>query len=185
MMQQLATLLLQHREGHPLEGIIAYLTKQCGGNVHHKGLVTCTSSSIVEQYRADHGYPWNAVDFSQETLFHSQPEIEPWLSYDLKDKRIFVTGYSIRSRNDHTTGHPRTWDLEGSNDNKSWVRLDQHKNDQHFTQTNVAHYFTVRPYCQRFRYLRIRHWGPAHGESASWLVLSALEFFGDITDRGE
>ena len=124
---------------------------------------------------------WNALDFHQQSLFHSNTEKENWLCIDFKNIVVFVTGYTIKSRHcDCNTGHPRTWALEGSNDNASWIKLDQQCDDDHFTQRSVTHHFAVQPYCQRFRCLRIRQWGPTYHDDRPWLILGALEFFGDI-----
>lgn len=120
-------------------------------------------------------------DFDQHSIFHSDTQKENWLGIDFKDIRVFVTGHTLRSRHHGDAKYPHTLALEGSNDNVSWVKLDQQCDDNHFTQRSVAYHFAVQPYCQRFRYLRIRQWGATYCEARPFLILGALEFFGDIT----
>jgi hypothetical protein len=50
---------------NPLGGIVSHLTAQCGGNVHDKGAVEITSSSVGL------GTPWNAADLGTNSDFWS------------------------------------------------------------------------------------------------------------------
>jgi hypothetical protein len=48
------------QDGSPLDGIIAHLTRTHGGNVHDRGIVIVSASSVYSQ--SPFNYPWNAVD---------------------------------------------------------------------------------------------------------------------------
>ena len=48
-------------EARPLDGIIAHLTRRCGGHVHKKGVVTVTASSVCR------GPPENVVDLTSDS----------------------------------------------------------------------------------------------------------------------
>jgi hypothetical protein len=52
-----------------LSGIISYLTAKCGGNVHHKGAVEITASSVCIS-----NYPQNVADFGTILFFFLQNE---------------------------------------------------------------------------------------------------------------
>jgi hypothetical protein len=52
--------------GHPFVGIIAHLTKQCGGNVHDRGVVNITASTTSGSC-----HPKNAADLTTNDCFES------------------------------------------------------------------------------------------------------------------
>ena len=53
----------------PLEGVIAHLTRECGGNVRDKGIVT--TSSVYNNLMSYH--PTNAVDFGTGIKSREKP----------------------------------------------------------------------------------------------------------------
>jgi hypothetical protein len=98
-------------EGSPLNGIISYLTRKCGGHICVRGIVSINASSVAEPQ----SYPLrNVAYFENQTGFY--PKNEP-------------AHYSLRSRRDSNSYHLRCWTLEGSQDGKSWVELDHRENN--------------------------------------------------------
>jgi hypothetical protein len=87
----------------PLDGIISYLTREHGGNVHDRGIVTITSTDPWD------GASWNvatnAADLTANNFFHSKNLPNQWLCYDFGDRRTNLTHYSIRSRHDGDADH--------------------------------------------------------------------------------
>jgi hypothetical protein len=88
-------------DGDPLNGIIAYLTQQCGGNVHDHRVVKVTSSMV---YRSE--LRWAAkhsVDLQSENAFASHcrdkwdtiPHTAKWICFDFRDRRVVPTHYTI------------------------------------------------------------------------------------------
>jgi hypothetical protein len=160
--------------GRPLEGIIAYLTRQCGGNVADRGVVAVTASSEISiGYTAK-----KAVDLTADSIYASEPEPNQWLCLDFKDRQVAVTHYAIRSHYTYgqNASHPKSWILEGSVDGSAWMELDiQQDNGQLNGQNLTAAWRTMAS--EKVRYMRLRHTGPNHaGKHTFWL--SSFELFG-------
>jgi hypothetical protein len=113
------------REDSRFSGIIAYLTKKHGGNVHGRHIVILTSSSISGSAE----YPLkNIVDLDTQFHFWTRDEINQWICWDFQNLRIIPSHYVIKSEGPGGS-HLRTWVLEGSNDGCSWIELDHRTND--------------------------------------------------------
>ncbi|OHT05204.1 hypothetical protein TRFO_27141 [Tritrichomonas foetus] len=91
-------------------GIIHHLTEECGDNVHDKGIVNVTSSSVHISL-----YSLNAADLENKNQLHpNKIRTNSWICYDFKEKRIQPTHYSIRYRHDYDKGcnNLQTWVIE-------------------------------------------------------------------------
>ena len=96
---------------------------------------------------------------------------------------ILITSYSLRNAYKVNAPHsyPTSWNLYGSNDNESWILIDS-KEDQQFCdqtmceETNILSFrVDIENY---FSFIRIES---AHNsEEKEYLILSAIEFFGEI-----
>ena len=158
----------------PLNGIIAHLTRECGGNVHEKKVVEVTASSCCDHVK-------NAVEFGTNSKFSTVVEPNSWIRYDFKERRVALTSYSIRTHDG--TNFPRSWVLEVSNDgsDESWQVVDRRTDNFDLKAKLVTHNFPISdPPCGSFRFVRLRQTGKNHGGSDS-LFLSALEVFGTIS----
>jgi hypothetical protein len=102
------------------DGIIAHVTRQCGGNVHDHHVVEVTSGSFEHEAQGANPHsgaydnkPYsaakNAADLETDSLFISayrkrEEDIPPtrnnWVCYDFKERRIVPAHYTIR-----TNGH--------------------------------------------------------------------------------
>jgi hypothetical protein len=156
-------------ESSRLNGIIAHLTRKHGGNVHNQKIVTVAGSSQYQGYVAH-----NAVDLTTETYFESQNAPNQWLCYDFQDRRVQLTDYSIAAhKNNHWL---RSWVIEGSQDNKTWVTLDERNTN---TEADAGHPITSFAVQRRItsRYVRIRQTANS-AYNANWLVLYGFEVFG-------
>jgi hypothetical protein len=161
------------REGSPLDGIIAELTRRHGGNVHARGIVTVSASSVYSS-----SYPvQNAVDFDQQTIFHSTSALNQWLCYDFKARRIELTDYSIAADPGYLL---RCWIVEGSDDGSSWTVLDERKDNRDADSNHPIATFSVEGR-MKCRYLRLRQTGRCANNS-DYLVLYGFEVFGAITE---
>ena len=188
----------RYNDSKKLNGIIAHLTRECGGNVHDKGIVNLTASSVYSDC-----HPKNVVDFKTDLCYCSKNTKNSWICYDFKDHRVIPTSYSLRSdyapREDvpadfdsddemiaisrwdsHAPrrNHRWSWVIEVSNNGteNSWEEIDRRENNDVFRMTvnfKISHVPS-----QRFRFFRIR-------EIAGWngndhLVLTVLEIFGSL-----
>lgn len=161
-------------EEWPFNGIIAHLTRECGGNVHDKGIIEVTASSI-----ADSKYPAkNAADLSVNNWFISGDEENSWLCYDFKEFRVRVNGASVRSFGyGPGAAHPNYLTLEGSLDGKEWNSIAgvSELNGRYVTRS------TTFGDCGPFRFVRLIQKAKNSCEN-NILALSAFEIFGTLTD---
>jgi hypothetical protein len=135
-----------------LDGVIAFVTARCNGNVSDKGIVVGRASG---QDNSDTTYaPRNAVDLTASSLFYSANQ---WNCYDRGDWRIKPTHYSIHSRYEcgSDTSHPKTWVLEGCTDWNQWDEVDRRDNNNDLIAQNVLRLFTVT-HSSEYHSLRLR-----------------------------
>lgn len=174
------TRVFKYDEQKPLNGIIAHLTRQCGGNVHDKGVVEVTASSdFVGQV------PKNAADLEADTCFGSNNGLDTWLCYDFKDLKVTPTSYTIRSRfNGHVDAHNlKSWVIEVSNDGSEWQIVDQRDDNNDLNGRNIIHNFKISSEECRgpYRYVRLRQTGPNHYPGPYYYVnISSFEIFGSL-----
>jgi hypothetical protein len=182
------------------DGIIAHLTRRCGGNVHDCGVVTVTASSLASGSQGLS--PKNTADLATDSLFHSKNPGGPgqWICYNFKKMAVRPTHYTLRTHCEWAAGatHAQNWVLEGSIDGGNWIELDR-RNDNHnlnaaravatFTVARVEQVSMVRVRTTGKNHdvtrpkLIVKHpWGP-EGWGGPWcLVLSAFEIFGVLVE---
>ena len=165
----------------PLDGIIARLTHEYGGNVHKEGLVKVTASSC------GYGQPENVVDLKSDSDFHTSNSPTPsWICYDFKGRRVTPTSYSIRSYdNGPGSYHPKSWALEVSNDGSEgpWEIVDFRENNFDLNGCYFTRNFAISdPPSGSFRFFRLRQTGKSH-QGNDILVICALELFGTLSSE--
>ena len=160
----------------PLNGIIALLTRQCGGNVHEKGVVELTASSTgVWDLK-------NVVELGTNSWFICNNESNSWIRYDFKGRRVAPTSYSIRS---YDCSYPKSWVLEVSNDGSddSWKVVDRRENNEDLNGKYLTHNFAISGSpSEGFRFVRLRQTGKTH-DGDDYLVLTSLEVFGTLSPQ--
>ena len=164
-----------------LRGIIAHLTSECRGNVHKKGVVEVTASSVYASvYAAEH-----VVELGSSHYFGSKNEPNSWICYDFKGRRVAVTGYSLR-----TPGYcwltfpgdcfPRSWVLEVSNDGQWWDPVDRRDDNFELRGKDVTVNFEISAGpVGNFRFVRLRQTDANH-DGLDFLCLSSFEIFGTL-----
>ena len=184
--------------GNPLNGILVHLTRQYGGNVHDKGVVTITASSFVGCEE-----PRNAADIGTDSQFHSQNQPNSWICYDFKYRRVSLTSYSLRSccadpggwqtivqrsrlaclsRTELMGGgHLKSWVVEISNDGSLWEPVDSRQGTSELNSRCAVRNFAISAAnCRSVRFVRLRQTGPNHVETHE-LIISSFELFGTIS----
>ena len=127
----------------PLEGIIAHLTRECHGNVHSKGVVNVTASSVHKNDM--HWGPENAVELGTDSAYASKNERDTWLCYDFLGRRVIPTSYSVRSYSGGVGGsHLKSWVIEVSNDGYSWTQIDRRDNNNDLNNSFVTANFKIK-----------------------------------------
>jgi hypothetical protein len=103
----------------PWSGILSFLTSQCDGNIHERGIVNITSSSDGDsgnKYHQVANHGWN-------NYWYTSNSARSWIQFDFKDSAICLTDYTLKSdgnssgkRGDHLV----QWEIDGSNDANAW-----------------------------------------------------------------
>ena len=152
----------------PFNGIICHLRKECGGNVHQKGVVEIIASSTGgNQCHQVTDYGWNSY-------FNTQDEENSWVRFNFKTRKVCLTSYSLKSG----TWHLLRWVIEGSNNGSEWKVIDSRD-----TKDLDGHYFVKTFKCNQgnnefYRYLRLFQSARSNSNGDSELQLSGIEFFG-------
>jgi hypothetical protein len=167
----------------PLAGIIDYLRKKHGGNLHDLGVVTVTASDVRSGNGCDS--PKNVIiDGTGNWFYSTDQQADHWICCDFGNSRVALTHYSIRSCDGGggpNWNNPQNWCLEGSQDRQLWTELNRQQNNRELDAQSKVSTFPVNV-SGRFRMVRLRQTGvncARHGE----LVLSRLEFFGTLFEN--
>ena len=159
-------------------GIFNRLRRMAGGQIEN--LVHFTSSSIYnndDKYRLQ-----NVVLFDEsDKFFCSMNKNNSWICFDLKDHRAVLTHYTIKSVKMPVNGkHPRSWVIEGSNDNMMWSTISDEKDCPYLNGQSLVHTFKVNGNCTtEFRYIRMRltclNWN-----NNDYLKIESFEIYGRL-----
>jgi hypothetical protein len=175
----------------PLNGMIASLTEQCGGNVHDYGFVEVTSSPPLcdEDFCA----PKNVADLKRPSYFVSQfrdtaeaiqHAPNNWVCYDFKQRAVVPTHYSIRSCANTELGrdsvNPKCWAVEGSMTGSEWNEIDHRENSGDLNRRNITCTYEVENsvLCRFVRFVNI---GRNHAGN-DCLCIAGFEIFGSMID---
>jgi hypothetical protein len=72
----------------PLNGIVAHLTRPCGGNVHDFGIVEVVAVRPLNR-------PASIARLAQQDDYVSHDVPDEWVGYDFKHMRVVPTAYSL------------------------------------------------------------------------------------------
>jgi hypothetical protein len=183
------------------DGIIAHLTRECGGNVHDRNVVNVTSGSFEKVTWGPNPYlgavnnhpsfaAKNVADLETDLFFHSAYRKEEediphtrnnWICYDFKERRIVPTHYTIRT-NDGGSGssHLKSWLVETSTDGKNWREVAHEEDNKQLKGSRFTPTFAVAG-GEECRFIRLVNIGRNHLGSDS-LRISAWEIFGNLTE---
>ena len=165
-------------ESRPFDGIIAQLTRRSGGNVHDKGIIEVTASSVHD------GLPQNLVDLETDSIFASKDQENTWVCYNFKHLGVIPMSYSIRTYG-YGPGnwHLKSWVIEVSNDGNSWMEIDRRENNSDLNDNYAVHNFAISSVPgESFQFVRIRQIGKNHN-GYYYVKFSALEIFGVLFDK--
>lgn len=164
------------------DGIIAHLTRQCGGNIVDNNIVDVTTTNVFW-----HDLPRNVFDLDTETSFCSDDKSDQWICIDFKDRKVVPSRYSLSS------DRLKSWIIEGSAYGSVWKELDRRDDNEDLNGTPAANNeWTIKEeifsvFAQHeCRFIRLRQTGSTHtghiGMRDRDLVLHKIEFFGTLTE---
>jgi hypothetical protein len=149
-----------------LDGIISYLTKKHGGNVHEKGIGTITSKSVKDD---DPQFgPMVVANLGWVGIFRSKTEPGQWICWDFGQMRIWPTHSTIAGQ------YMKSWAVDGSIDGSSWTQIDRQTDKEDAVVLRAS--FTLLM-VERFRFIRLTQ---TCGHNDDSLVLHVVEFFGTL-----
>jgi hypothetical protein len=183
------------------DGIIAHMTRECGGNVHDRNIIEVTSGSFEKEiYGANphsgacNNHPGNAAknaaDLETNSRFQSayrkKEEDIPhtrnnWICYDFKERRIVPTHYTIRTYDRGPGGpHLKLWLVETSTDGENWREVAREEDNK---QLNGSRFIATFPVAGggECRFIRLVNIGRNHVGSDQ-LVISAWEIFANLIE---
>jgi hypothetical protein len=183
------------------DGIIARLTRECGGNVHDEQVVNITSGSFEKERQGDNPHSgardnrpeWaakNAADLETGSLFISDYRSRSrnishtginWLCYPFEERRIVPTHYAIRT-NCHNPGneHLKSWLVETSVDRDNWREVAREEDNKKLNGILRSGIFAVAG-GWACRFIRLVNIGRNHfGDDCLWI--SAWEILGNLLE---
>jgi hypothetical protein len=122
------------------DGIIAHLTRECGGNVHDRHVVEITSGAFEKEIHGTNPKyaAKDVADLETDSDFFSAYREKKkdiphtrnnWICYNFKERMIAPTHYTIRTNNRGPGGpHMKSWLVETSEDGESWREVDREEN---------------------------------------------------------
>jgi hypothetical protein len=157
----------------PHDGIISYLTRKHGGNVHARGIVELTSKSLAERHTGRVSGIETVADLTVQRGFLSQDTPGQWFYWNFRNMRVLVTKYTMRSF------QVKSWVLEGSEDGERWTELDRQTDNQDFKvpYSNIVSFVVSNP--GKVRLMRLTQTDKRHTGDDK-LNLGFIEFFGTL-----
>jgi hypothetical protein len=155
------------KEAESLDGIMSYLTRKHGGNVHDKGIVTITSKSVDNCDPRNLAYPIRSLT-SQH--FQSKNEPDQWICWDFHKMCVCPTHYTINSL------ILKSSVVESSLDGEAWTEIDRQTDTQDFQEGWATSSFAVSK-SAKCRFIRLTQPGRRR-DGYDFLIIMAFEFFG-------
>lgn len=161
----------KHDPNKEFEGIIKFLTKKTGGNIHDNGTIKVTTNYLNSSFP-----PKNLLDFSGYSQYLASNPNDAWVCFDFKNYSVNLSKYSIRSYKDGPNQyHLKNWVIETSKDGEHWEVIDDRKNCSTLNGNYLVGTFDVKPNCFS-RYIRLRQTGELWGDGKMWFHY--IEFYG-------
>ena len=181
--EELKMIEKEHKEGEEFNGLLRYLSEGSNGNIHDNGTINITSNSI---YNDNNGYhPKNLVNYqnNEQNNYQSKNDNQDiYVCFDLKDRRIQMTSYSIKSyaagQNWH---HLKNWKIEVSNDGNEWTTIDEHKNDSTLNGDRAIGTFKIQQETQFYRFIRLHQTGK-NWANGNLICFYCIEFYGKLKE---
>ena len=163
------------------KGIINYLKMQSNGEVNK--VINITASSVSKSSSTVSNFdPSNVILYEDsKKIFMSENVPNSWICFDFKNNKIIPTEYSIKSSSTASnSSKPKSWVIEGSNDNNNWEMIDEQSNCPYLNGANWVHTFTMKNQnSKEFRFIRMRLTG-LNWKSYDTLVVNQIEFYGKL-----
>lgn len=141
--------IVEKIEQKPLEGLFfELLGSNPSQNPVEAGIVNAKCSFCSDS-------SWHCILKPNNTNdCYTSTQSAPWFSLDFKSKSIVLAGYGIYPR--HSDGdNPKSWIVEGSNDEAYWDTIDQQTNVTEFDRKSVTKGFVLKTIPKPYRYIKL------------------------------
>jgi hypothetical protein len=183
------------------DGIIAHLTRKCGGNVHKHEIVRVTSGSFAKEIRgaSRHSGAYNnrldcdaqnvadlEADSRFESAYREAKEDIPhtrntWVCYNFNERRIVPTHYALRTYFGFAGDcHLKSWVVETSVDGDNWREVAREEDREQLNGSRFTSIFTVAGGGE-CRFIRLVNIGRNH-HGSDQVMISAWEIFGNLIE---
>jgi hypothetical protein len=164
--------VIKYKPGGELKGIISFLTRKCGRDLHDAGLVSVTGSQSNAQ---------RVVDFDSSSKFQGSSRANDWICYDFRERRVMPTHYSLRTCSDACSPgcFPTSWVIEISENGQSWEVMDRKSEGSSMNQRNFTKTFAIDT-PRTGRLVRFRQAGPCV-KAHCVMDLTSFELFGTLS----
>ena len=147
-----------------LNGVIAHLTREYGGNVNNTGVAAVIMSSFDQDSNV-------VADLGTHQSARLRGE-NSWICYNFKERCVIPTSYSVMSG---AYDHLKSWVVEVSNDGRSWTEIDRRDNDNDLNGRHATANFKISKVpSESFRFFRLRQ------TDKGTVEVAALEIFGNV-----
>lgn len=155
-------------------GIFEFLRKSSNGNIYDSKLIDVESTKIYD------GEEQSLFDKSQETRFRLENISNRYILFDFKDKKINFAKYYLSVPSvSWSSGWPRSWKIEGSNDKSSWELIDEKNDDESLNGWGKSNTFSCSENNNNFyRFIRFKDLISHIGNNK--FLLSEIEFYGSF-----
>lgn len=158
------------------KGIFNHLINKSNNMIEKYVNVTC-SSCFSTDFQPQNVLIYDDINKS----FWSKIMSNNWICFEFKNKKVIPSSYMIRSCNlAKGCSHPKSWVVEGSNDNVSWSIFDHVDNCQFLNGPGFTHLFKFQiEQKQSFKFIRMRITDiDCYGTDS--LMIEAFELFGTL-----
>ena len=154
-------------------GVFNYLSKN--SNIDEEVSVTASSNG---------GGDWHKlIDIGNtNNCYYTNSESNPSICFEFKKHRIMPTNYTIRAHNSSSGNrHPKSWIIEGSEDNKKWIKIDERIDCSFLNGAKRVHTFHIKNEEEKeFKFIRIKHINNTWDNSNNAIYISSIEFYGNL-----
>lgn len=166
-------IFIPFEQKNEFKGIFNYLRTHSKGKIEDeievKSFAPCQDENV----------PMNVLLFNDPNkYFFSDEGNDVWMCFDFKHNQISPTHYTIKQNDDYC--HPQSWVIEASNDEDSWVTLDNQVDTPYF-ENNPSYTFNIKNIDGNYyRFIRFRMTGPNSSEASKCIIIDSFEFYGKL-----
>ena len=164
------------REKRPINcenGVFRYIRENSNRKEYPSKEFDAFASSIYS------GEIKNLFDQTKKTQLLTNNDDNTFVMIDFKDKKINLTKYYLSVPSSYSGNRPKSWEIQGSNNNEEWEVLDKKQNCSNLSSDESYNTFTCQNVNkQYYRYIRIAN--ITNKDNNHSLVLSEIELYGSV-----